>query len=247
MNNRVLRVIHFLVYALVLAIGLTAGFIVFDRVLMPAFTRSKGVREIPDVVNLSETDAEVVASSFGFDFRVSRKEYSDSIAENIVISQRPEPGSKAKKGRRISVVVSLSTELVQIPDVSSAHIRQARLELDAFGLFPGENIYENSDSVEKDIVIATSPPIGSEVEIGDSVDIIVSLGSERALVKVPNFMGQKVENAQEIANNVGLGLIIQHRRIPSMQAGTVYRQSPEAGVILERGNAVVVIVAQGEE
>ncbi len=247
MDSNKKNILNIGLYLFALLVGLIAGFTIFDRVLMPTFTRSKGVREIPNVVGIPVEEAERIATQSGFDFVVTRREHSDSIPETFVISQRPDPGTTAKKGRRISVVVSLSVEIVEVPNIAGVHLRQAEIEVDAVGLVVGKTEFAVSDSVEKDKVISTVPPIGAQVDVGDTVNLLVSLGAERALVKVPNFMGQKIDEAYTLAESEGLELIVKYRRIPSMQPKTVYRQSPDPGTTVERGNAIVVIVAQGEE
>ncbi|HHS50105.1 MAG TPA: PASTA domain-containing protein [candidate division Zixibacteria bacterium] len=244
MNRKLAKILYRLIYLVALAGGIIGGVMIFDRVLMTSFTRARGVREIPDVVGMSESEAATISRDSGFDFIVSRREYSDSIPETFVISQRPSPGTMAKKGRRVSVVISLSSEIFEIPEVTNIHYRQARLELDAMSLIVGETTREHCDTIQRDFVIATNPPMGAQAEAGDTVDLIVSLGSERAILVVPNFMGQSIEQAEKIAKEEGLELIINYRIIPTMQAKTIYRQAPEPGARVERGSSITVIAVQ---
>ena len=247
MSPKLRKIVHVILYLIAIAAGLFVGMAIFDRVMMPAFTRSKSTRKIPDLAGVSEDRAREIAEDAGFDLFVARREHSDSIPENFIISQRPAAGLPAKKGRRISVVVSLSTRTSTVPKVAGVHFRQAILTIDKAGFFACEPTYEHSDSFDKDIAIRTDPPAGSEIEIGDSVDLVVSLGSEKALVQVPNFMGQKIDDATKTGEDAGLVVIVKYRRIPTMQPKTVYRQSLDPGTRVERGSAVIVIVAQGEE
>jgi serine/threonine-protein kinase len=247
MSPELHKIIKTVLYLVAIAVGLFIGIAIFDRAIMPTFTRSRGTREIPELTGISEEHAREIADKCGYDLFVSRREHSDSILENFVISQRPVPGSLAKKGRRISIVVSLSVELAHIPDIENIHFRQAILAVNRAGFLVGDKILEHSDSVDKDLIIRTDPPVGTEIEVGDSVDLIVSLGSEKALVRVPNFMGQKIDEVRKIGKGMGIVIVVKYRRIPTMQPETVYRQSLESGTLIERGNTVIVIVAQKEE
>jgi len=243
-TERQRKVLYLLICIAAFGVGLVIGIIIFDRVLVPAFTRGGGTISIPDVTGIPVGEAENIAKEGGFAFRIMREEHSDSIPETFVISQRPEAGSPAKKGRRISVVVSLSVAVVQVPDITGQHFRTAQLAIEKTGLKVGEILYENSDSVSKEKVINTAPPSGSELLIGSMVDLIVSTGAEKGLVRVPNFMGQTIEDARELATREGLFLKYQFRKIPSVPENTVYRQGTEHGALVERGSTIYVVVAR---
>lgn len=240
------KLLYYLIYGVIAMVGVLAGFLIFDRLLMPAFTRGGGTVQIPDVTGISVGEAEQIAESGGFEFRVLREEHSDSVKEGYIISQRPEPGSPAKKGRRISVVVSLSQALAKVPEVANQHYRSAIIEIEKAGFELHDTIWQNSDTIPNEMVIGTSPEIGEKLIVGSAVDIIVSKGSEEALVEVPNFMGQTLENAEELAKSVGLILKAKFRNIPSMPENTVYRQGTERGTLVERGSTIYVIVARPE-
>ncbi len=241
------KLLNYLIYTLILLIGILAGFMIFDRLLMPMFTRGGGTIEIPDVTGIPVGDAQRITENGGFDFRIMREEHSDSVPEGHVISQRPDPGSSAKKGRRISVVVSLSEAVTKVPDVGSQHYRSAILEIEKTGLRVRDTIWEHSDSMANEMTIGTIPPVGEELIIGASVDIIISLGSEKGLVRVPNFMGQTLEDAKELARGEGLFIVAQFRKIPSVPENTVYRQATEHGTLVERGSTIYVVVARPEK
>ena len=157
MNLRTRKFLNTAILSGIFIVGLIAGVVVFDRVLMPSFTTGSGTRLIPDVTGLTQEEAENIARESGFDFRVLRKEHSDSIPEGYVISQRPVPGSPAKKGRRISVVTSLSAASTPVPDVIFMHFRSAQLTIERSGLKIGQIIYQHSDTIRKETVITTSP------------------------------------------------------------------------------------------
>jgi serine/threonine-protein kinase len=246
MGEKKRKLISYAIYTAILLFGILVGFIIFDRVLMPVYTKSGGTVSIPDVTGIPAGDAQQIAKKGGFEFRIMREEHSDSVPEGFVISQRPEPGAPAKKGRRISVVVSLSEAITTVPNVADVHIAKAILQIEQAGLRVRDTIYQNSDSIKNEMVIGTMPDIGEELIVGSSVDIIVSLGSERGLVVVPNFMGQNIDHAKELARSEGLFIVASYRRIPSVPENTVYRQDTEPSARVERGSTIYVVVAKSE-
>jgi len=247
MNSSLKRTINRLVLLAVFIMGIAGGVILFDRIFMPKFIRGGGTIEIPDITEKPIDEAEKIASKKGFDFLIVRREHSDSIPEDFVISQRPMPGSAAKKGRRISVVVSLSAASTEIPDISGEHYRSAVLEIERNGLVVEEITYEYSDSFKNEFVITSKPSPGTEVRLNSNVNLIVSMGSEKELVRVPNFSGQQIEPAEELGKKVGLKVVATYRKIPSLQPKTVYSQNLDPGTLVERGTVVYVIVARPKE
>lgn len=246
MSSKAKKFFYRAIYLILFIIGIFGGILVFDNLIMPAYTGSRKTCPIPDVVGLAEPIAEKRAKDEGFNFLVTRKEHSDTIPEGLVILQRPEPGSYAKKGRRVSVVVSLSAACAPVPDVTGIHHRAAKLEIEKAGFVLGEIVEEHSDSIPHEMIISTNPPAGDEPIIGSKIDMVVSIGSETGLVRVPNFMGQLVDDAEDLGGRVGLIVRIRYRQIPSVPDKTVYRQSVDPGALVERGSTIVVIVARGE-
>ena len=247
MNERTGKILRWALILVLFGVGIFVGIVVFDKFIMRAYTRSGQTGPIPDVVGSEVDSARIVAERDGFELFVARKEHNDTIPEGIIISQRPEPGSTAKKGRRISAVVSLSSASGIVPDLSGIHRRAASLEIEKAGFSVGEIIEEYSDSVHREMVISTVPDSGTEIRLGSRVDLVVSKGPEEGLVPVPNFMGQLIEDAKDLAEQTGLKLEANYREIPSVPDNTVYRQTPGPGTRVERGNVVVVIVAREKE
>jgi beta-lactam-binding protein with PASTA domain/predicted Ser/Thr protein kinase len=68
---------------------------------------SNGVREItvPDVRNRQRADAEAILRQAGFRVAVVRQE-EGSVPEGTVLSQTPDPGTRAREGDRVSIVVA---------------------------------------------------------------------------------------------------------------------------------------------
>jgi serine/threonine-protein kinase len=246
MNPKQKTALNRLLYILIFFVGIIIGVGAFDRLFMPLVIHGKGGAEIPDVVGIPEEQARNLAERKGFDFKVLRSEHSDSIPEGQVISQRPEAGSKAKKGRRISVVTSLSVKIAEVPDVKNIHFRTAQIQIEKQGLKVGDISYESSDSFKSEFVISTTPEAGDSLPLGSKVNMLVSAGSDTGLVKVPNFTGQLIDDAEELGRREGIYVIGRYRKIPSVPANTIYSQGTAPGTLVKRGNVVYVVVARGE-
>ncbi|MFJ7735282.1 Stk1 family PASTA domain-containing Ser/Thr kinase [Lysinibacillus sp. NPDC097287] len=76
------------------------------------FTISLGKNKITvkDVKGLTEADLKSYVNSVGLEYRVERKEHSETVPAGSVISQSPNAGSKLEPGSTISVVLSKGPE-----------------------------------------------------------------------------------------------------------------------------------------
>jgi serine/threonine-protein kinase len=124
---------------------------------------------IPDVTGQSYEAAAKALADAGFQV-VKKEDYSDEVPDvGKVISTSPSANSSATKGTKVTVTVSKGKKTIQVPDVRGLSLDQARGELRAAGLVPG-NIYGPPNGNR---VIETSPSAGSKAERGDSVDLFV--------------------------------------------------------------------------
>lgn len=72
------------------------------------FTVSKGEEKISlkDLKGYNEKGVQEYAGSVGLTIDMSQRDYSDTVAEGLVISQSPGPGALLSKGSRVSVIIS---------------------------------------------------------------------------------------------------------------------------------------------
>lgn len=234
------------IYILLLIVGAFCGFWIFDRIAMPAVIGSGEAYPIPNLVGMTADAAEQRAISDGFRFKVVRYEFSTTVPANRVLSQIPNAQSLAKKGRQIRVIVSKGGIKAIVPDVSKELLRQAQIEIEQARLVV-DTVYEQfSDSVEAGRVIAISPPAGETLAAGDGVKLVVSLGSEKGIVTVPNLVGMQSADACKILHQLRLKCLQIKRRIPTIANGEVFKQEPAPGTKVYRGNAVRIMVNQLE-
>ncbi len=230
------------IYTAIFLVCAFAGFFVFDRVLMPVVVGSGKAYPIPNLVGMEVGQAEQVAKEKGFRFRVVREEFSTMVPANRIVNQIPKSGTLAKKGRTIRVVVSKGGLKAVVPDVVGKLYRQAEIAIEDARLQVGQVESVFCDTVRQGFVISVSPPPGETLAAGDKVKIVVSKGSETGTVAVPNLVGMKVDDAMKTLDHIGLKCKIVRRRIPTIQDSVVFKQEPQPGTLLYRGNAVSIMV-----
>ncbi len=233
---------NILLYILCILIGAFIGFVLFDRILMPAVVGSGKAYPIPNLVGLTADNAQVQADSEKFNLKIIREEFSATVPENRVLTQIPKAGSLAKKGRTIRVVISKGGIKAIVPDIVGKLLRQAKISIEDAGLQVNDVEEIFCDTIGIGEVIAIEPAAGETLAAGTGVKLLVSKGSEAGIVEVPNLVGMQAHEACKTLNEIGLKCIEVKRRIPTITDGEVFKQDPMPGVKLYRGNAVRIMV-----
>ncbi len=174
------------------------------------------------------------------DLRVNvDREFSDKVRERLAIGTVPREGDEVTKGTRVRLLVSRGPEQATVPDVTglSRDSAEARLRDEGLGVAVQE---QESDEPEGE-VIAQDPAGGTRVDRGETVTITVSTGREQ--VDVPNVIGLEARDAVSQIGAAGLTAVERERDVTDpAQDGVVIDQRPGAGVELDEGGQVVIIV-----
>lgn len=198
----------------------------------PGTVRVPTVRGLPQAVAIEALDKRDLKAT------VDRRP-SESIEKGIAVRTVPAAGESVDRGERIQLFVSSGPEQVDVPDVTGLSRDSAQDLLTKAGLEPA--VEEKESEEPEDDVISQNPAGGTEVDRGSTVTITVSTGIEK--VSVPNVVGLSRRDAVSQLREVGL--VAAPREVdvtdPS-QDGVVTDQRPAAGIELEKGKQVVIMV-----
>jgi serine/threonine-protein kinase len=122
-------------------------------------------RVVPDLTGGSYSDA--AARLQGVRLVPARQNaFSDTVAQGNVISTTPGPGTSVGRDSTVTLVVSAGPDMVSVPDVLGANAAGATRSLQDAGLKVA-NVFGFSSGR----VFFTSPPAGSRVRRGSSVNL----------------------------------------------------------------------------
>ena len=138
---------------------------------------SENAVDIPNVVGQSETDASAALTAKGFQVTKTTS-YSSSVAEGYVISQTPNGDTKGKEGDTITLEISLGSEKITVPDVSTSYKSEEQAK-ELLSQFNVSTVTKYSDT-DAGIVIGQTLAAGTQADPGASITITVSLGPEPA-------------------------------------------------------------------
>jgi serine/threonine-protein kinase len=195
---------------------------------------------VPDVVGERSGTAAQILQNRGFEVDVVPIR-SDTVPEDRVAGQRPEPGTEADEGSLVTITVSSGPGEATVPLVQGMPADEAADELREAG-FRSERREEFSDTVRSGRVIETNPAEGTSVRRGSTVTLIVSRGRER--VAVPDLVGRSRDEAERLLREAELQAAVREREDAEAEPGTVLEQDPGAGTRIAKGQTVELVVAE---
>ncbi len=186
---------------------------------------------IPPVLGLTEDEARERITEQGFVVGTVTRRFSDDVDEGLVLEQDPDGGELAPPEATVDLVISDGPFALTVLDVTGLTEDAARqlLEDEGFDVTVEE---EYDDEVEEGIATRTSPAAGQLVARDNpAVTLFVSLGLEP--FDLPDLVGRTVEEAQRVAAQLGLELVISDETVEvgpeTGLDGRIADQTPPSG------------------
>lgn len=134
---------------------------------------------VPSVIGDELKVAQEKFSNAGLQLKVSGEEFDEKISPNKIITQNPVSGTTVKKNREIYVVVSKESKTIalDIPDLISKELEEAKAIIEKYGFTLGKVTYTNHPSVPQGVVIAQTPEPGNINSGNNTINLLVSKGS----------------------------------------------------------------------
>jgi beta-lactam-binding protein with PASTA domain/predicted Ser/Thr protein kinase len=195
---------------------------------------------VPDVVGLSQDEAQRVLTDAGFQVTTDQ-DRDDDVEEGVVLRQQPAAASQLEEGKTVTIVVNSSAPRVEVPDVVGEQEADATRMLTDLDL-KAQVVPQTSDAPNGE-VLDQSPPAGEAVPRGSVVRLTVSSGAGTG--EVPDVVGLDRTAAANELGRAGFKTDAQDEASDTVEAGTVIRTDPEAGTALEKGETVVIYVSSG--
>ena len=198
------------------------------------------ITDVPDVVGDGRVEARRKLTDAGF--KVSEKRVqSDTVRPNRVVSQSPDGGSLAERGRVVTIELSSGPQRLPVPDVVGDTEDEARTALDAFRVVVQER---EDDEADPGIVLAQRPA-GGTLPRGATVTLTVAI--EPREVTVPDIVGRSQNLATRLLSARGFEVSVEEEVVDAQgKDGIVQEQSPGGGDKAERGSTVTISVGRFE-
>ena len=250
----------------VVAFGLGVVLSGFFGLMLLQYSVNSTSLSVPDFRNQDLVSAVNLAAKMGLQVEVARVESNPDKIANQVLEQDPLPGTEAKRGRKVRVVVSGYSGEVQtgggvptatqevtmgrVPDVRDLSLSEAQNLLEANGYQLGRVVEVTHEDVLKGMVISQDPPANSTLPLGNQVSLLLSKGgtlvvTPQVQILVPDLIGLKLEEARRLLAEMNLSIgQIEEVAMPERNPGIVVDQTPESGQEVAAGQLINLRVVQ---
>lgn len=224
---------------------LIIAYALLDFLLMPILTRHWQSIAVPNVTHLSTQAASKLLAQEGLLAVKGTEKYDENFPPGFVLFQNPEAGAPVKKGRRIYLTVGKGQKVFPMPMLVGKPERDVKFLLDQLNLRLGSVTFENDTFYHEGVVSAQSIEPETEVAVGTSVDLVVSIGIEPTEFVVPDLVGKSEDDAELSIKKAGLTLgEITYQETDKLVPRTVISQSLEAGLDVAKGDTLNIVVSK---
>ncbi len=164
--------------------------------------------------------------------------FNDKVDEGLVIRTEPPAGTPVKRDTPVDLIVSKGPAPVPVPDVVGLQFGRAETVLTDAGLRVDKRGEEYSDAVPDGAVLSVQPAVGTVVERGSTVGVVVSKGPPPVLV--PDVVDMRRGEAVAALEAAGFQVSIQEGIVTPLDR--VYSQDPDGGTTAPRGSTVTIQV-----
>lgn len=214
----------------------------------PSATSDTPMLVVPNVVSLTQADAEKSIVASGFKMGQVSSEASDTVPRGNVVSQSPQALATDVKDKIVSIVVSTGKakpKKVSVPDVTGNNQADAEKKLADAGLIGVCAGSEESTEAEPGLVFKQSVDAGKKVKEGTKVSFTVALAPTPGTVTVPDLTGLTEKEAANKLDAADLGFDKASAYSNSTPEGLAMYQSYAAGAEVQHGTTITVTFSLG--
>jgi serine/threonine-protein kinase len=222
--------------------------VLIDSFIMPSYVQRGKTTTVPDVIGLPIGEAKKRLLATGLEPKEAEYKTDKRYKIGTVIVQNPNAESIVKYGRGIYLTISGGEELVDVPNLRGKSTREAAFNLERCGLRLGSISYEPSEDIFPNTIIRQEIQPNKKVTSGSQIDIIVSQGRSTDMRLVPDVSSKTLIEAEKAITNGGFRIgKITYQINTDLLPNTILEQYPRAGVLMQLGAVIDLIVAQKTE
>lgn len=229
--------------------GLVLLFVLLAGGLALSNFMSVDLTKVPDVVGktLPAAGDSMKQAKLNLDPNVI-SEFSDTIAQNLIISQQPIAEASVKTGRLIQVTVSKGADTAKFPDVTTGQMsKESAVNLLNNAGFIGKITYDtkNSETVAKGYVMAQSPMPNATWAKTGAILLTISNGPQNITINMPNVIGKTSAEAKKVLEDNKLVVLVEPQSSMTSPEDVVISTTPNPGESVQQGTQVTMVVSLG--
>ncbi|MEO6223093.1 MAG: PASTA domain-containing protein [Vicinamibacterales bacterium] len=227
------------------ALLLTALLITYAVFLLTSMRIATKAREVtvPDIRGKAVDEATQQLASMGLTVLLDPLRRADArVPANHVLSQEPGAGAVIRRQRPVRIRISDGVQTALVPGLSGESERTAQLVLTQNNMALAQTAEIQSGEYPQGVVVAQDPPAKSRAT---SVSLLVNRGEEGVTYVMPDLIGTNGSRVADILRRRLFRVsIVGEVPYPGLPAGTVVRQSPQAGFQLAPGASITLEISR---
>lgn len=206
-------------------------------------TSKRGNINVPDVTNKDLKEAIQILQDSGFTVSDEQEGISSKEIElGNVVKTSPIAGTKRKKGSEIKIYVSTGDATIAIEDYTGKNYLEIKGALEARGLVVNieEEAVEQDSEFKEDEIARQSVEAGESLKAGESITLYVAKKGEA----YPDFTDGSYNrnDVEEFCEEYSLKCDYVETESETNLAGTIYKQSREAGSPIKSGASFKIYI-----
>lgn len=192
---------------------------------------------LPNFIGLNAEDAKTKILELGLEYQIIDSVYDLTKPSGTILEQNPVSTvfstTYVKTGRIISLRVTKSTKLIEMPSLVDKQINFAESVLTSRGLkyiIKYKLIAERHGAVMEQLYKGRKIAPGEKIEIGSQITLIVGQKSEEKTMPIPNLIGLNAEACRAIMDSLKSPYLFKYDNCLTKEdslSATVLLQSPE--------------------
>lgn len=169
-------------------------------------------KNVPDVTGKNMKEAEKLLSSGGFSMEIVDSIYIDTLPPLSVIRQVPEGDAVVKIDRTVYVTVNRAVPpVIEMPNLIGFSFRSAEMQLKNMGLRVGDTTTKPDfakNSVLEQLVNGKPIAVGTKIQMGTEIDLVLGDGVGDTQYPVPFLMGYTYGQAKLELESKGINIFV---------------------------------------
>lgn len=226
-------------FFILIAAGLVAAAVSLIVLLIASI--AKPLTKVPAVKSLNVVDASIEIQDKGLAVEIDSK-FDNQIEKYTVIEQYPRPGITVRRGRTVTLLVSMGRDVYRTPNVVGLVREEAEKILNQMNVNYEMTVVQNSDYAVNTVISQDIPP-NKEVERSVKMKILINSDVNRGEYRVGDFNRQGVDLVVKtlLANSIQPILEKVTTKNPD-EDGIVLSQSTASGTVIPKNTQLTLQV-----
>ena len=198
-----------------------------------------------NIIGLSEEQARSVLMGYNLELEIHPVYVFNEKNKGYVIDCDVKDGDQLQPQQKVTLTVSLGNQ-PSLEDLSNYTKEEATIILNNYGInLKIRYTQEYSEEVEEGRVIRSEPGEGKYLDVEDEIVLVISLGAEVIMKRVPNLVGMTLTEAEEALEDAGF-MNYEPKTMPGAEKkDTVIDQSVDANNKLDVSEKIIIYVSDG--